>query len=62
VGAMDSTAYSLRDPSFHYMKRIGENVLAECPVKLSVLVDTARKKFLSARLRVHRAHDVRGAV
>ena len=55
IAAIDSTTFARSNPSHHYLRR----TYREGPVKLSVLVDTRRKKFLAARLRALPAHDVR---
>lgn len=55
ICAVDSTGFSLSNPSRHYTNVIG--VKSRCPAKLSVLVDTRTSKALALRFRVKKAHD-----
>src|SRR3989344_1293206 len=59
VAAIDSTTFTRSNPRQLYVPRIDREGPVCRPVKLSVLVDTARQKFLAARLRALPAHDVR---
>jgi hypothetical protein len=58
LAAVDSTYYSLTNPSAHYMRRI-ERTHVSCPAKLSVLVDTRTGTCLACRFRARPAHDAR---
>lgn len=56
--AVDSTGFSRTNPSYHYLRRI-DGRMPSTPVKTSIMVDVDTRKILSARVRVHPAHDVR---
>jgi len=58
--AIDSTGLSRSNPSYHYLKRI-DGKMPKIPVKLSTVLDTKRKKFCAARVRVLPAHDSKDA-
>lgn len=58
IAAVDSTYFSLSDPSWHYARRI-DRVHVSCPAKASVLVDTRTGKSLACRFRARPAHDAR---
>jgi len=58
VAAVDGTGLSRSSPSLYYVKRVNGKP-AKRFVKLSVMVDTRRKKILSACVRMLPAHDVR---
>lgn len=60
IVAIDSTGLSRTNPSYHYLKRI-DGKMPKIPVKLSVALDTRKKKFCAAKIRVLPAHDVRDA-
>ena len=57
ICAVDSTGFSLSNPSRHYTNVIAGKV--RCPAKLSVLVDTRTSKALALRFRAKIAHDAR---
>ena len=57
IAAVDSTGFSLSNPSRHYTNIISGRV--RCPAKLSVLVDTRTSKATSLRFRAKPAHDAR---
>jgi hypothetical protein len=57
IAAVDSTGFSLSNPSRHYTNVIVGKV--KCPAKLSVLVDTRTSKALALRFRAKPAHDAR---
>lgn len=57
ICAVDSTGFSLTNPSRHYTNIIHGKV--RCPAKLSVLVDTRTSKALALRYRAKPAHDAR---
>ena len=52
VAAVDSTTFARSNPSYHYLRRIDQAGPAGVPVKANVLVDTRRKKIVSAYVRV----------
>ena len=52
VAAVDSTTFARSNPSYHYLRRIDRAGPAGVPVKANVLVDTKRKKIVSAQVRV----------
>lgn len=58
IAAVDSTSFSLTNPSAHYLVRISR-IRVPCPVKLSVLIDTRTSKALACRFRAKAAHDAR---
>lgn len=60
IAAIDGTGLSRRKPSYHYLKRI-DGSIPRLPIKLSALVDTRRKKFIDAKIRVLPAHDIKDA-
>ena len=49
--AIDSTGMSRNIVSFHYLWRIDRDKPSTKPIKLSIAVDTAKKKIFSARVR-----------
>lgn len=57
ICAVDSTGFSLSNPSRHYTNVIHGKV--RCPGKLSVLVDTRTNKALALHFRPRKAHDVK---
>lgn len=58
IAAVDSTYFSLTNPSSHYLNRIKKTYVA-CPAKISVLVDTRTDKAISCWFRARPAHDAR---
>lgn len=58
--ALDSTGFSLSNPSYHYLRRIDGNI-PKIPVKLSAAFNTKRKKFCAGKIRVLPAHDIKDA-
>lgn len=58
--AIDSTGFSLTNPSYHYLNRI-DGKIPKIPVKLSVGFDTRKKKFRVAKIRIKPAHDIKDA-
>ncbi len=58
--AIDSTGFSRTQASYHYLYRI-DSKFPQVPVKLSVSIDTRKKKFCCAKIRVLPAHDSRDA-
>ena len=59
VGALDSTTFARSKPSYHYMRRIDRISPSGKPVKLSILVDTRRKKVVAAQVRILPRHDTK---
>ena len=55
--AIDSTGFSLTNPSWHYVKRIDRKKPIKSYIKLSSFFDTRRKKFLTLRIRARPRHD-----
>lgn len=60
IAAIDGTGLSRRKPSYYYLKRIDGKIPC-VPIKLSTLVDTRRKRFIDAKIRVLPAHDIKDA-
>ena len=58
IAAVDSTRFSLTNPSLHYLNRIQQSFVP-CPVHVSVLVDTRRGHILACRHRVRYAGDAK---
>jgi len=58
--ALDSTGFSMENPSYYYLKRI-DGKIPKIPVKLSCAFDTRKKKYRAAKVRVLPAHDVKDA-
>ena len=58
--ALDSTGLSRTNPSYHYLCRI-DGKIPRIPIKLSLAIDTRKKKFCAAKIRVLPAHDLRDA-
>jgi hypothetical protein len=58
IAAVDSTYFSLTNPSAHYLNRISQTYVS-CPAKASVLVDTRTGISLACRFRARPAHDAR---
>ena len=56
--AIDSTGISVQNPSMHFVKRIDRKNPTQNFVKLSVLFDVDKKKFLALKVRVKPRHDV----
>jgi hypothetical protein len=59
VVALDATTFPRSNPSYHYLRAINQISPSGKPAKLSILVDTRRKKVLEAHARAQPAHDVR---
>src|SRR3989338_2627226 len=57
IAAVDSTGFSLSNPSRHYTNVISGRV--RCPATVTVLVYTRTSKALSLRFRAKPAHDAR---
>jgi hypothetical protein len=56
--SIDSTGFSRTNPSYHYLKRI-DGKIPKVPVKASIAIDTRKKKFCAAKIRVLPAHDLK---
>ena len=56
--AIDSTGVSTRNPSPHYMKRIGSKIPRREYAKISVAYDTKNRKFCAVKIRTKLRHDV----
>ena len=56
--AIDSTGVSTRNPSSHYMKRIGSDIPRREYAKISVAYDTKNRKFCAVKVRTKLRHDV----
>lgn len=59
IGAIDATGISRTNASDYYLSRIDRNNPSKQHLKLSIMVDVEKRKFLSARLRSKPVHDVR---
>ncbi len=59
--AIDSSGMSRPLPSPHYYRRIDKPYPIDIPLKISIAVDTRKKKICALRLRSRRAHDIRDA-
>ena len=57
--AVDSTGFSLSNPSWHFVKRINRRKPVKSYAKLSAFFDTRRKKFLAIRIRSKPRHDIK---
>lgn len=60
IVAVDGTGLSRTNPSYYYLRRI-DGKMPKVPVKLSASLDTRRKKFCAARVRVLPAHNIKDA-
>lgn len=58
-GAIDATGISRTNASGYYLKRIDSDNPVKKHLKLSVMIDVERRKFLSAKLRAKQAHDTK---
>ena len=59
VVALDATTFPRSNPSYHYLRAINQISPSGKPAKLSILIDTRRKKVLAAHARALPVHDVR---
>lgn len=57
VASLDATTFSRSNPSWHYIKRIDRKKPVCRPLKLSMIIDTRRKKILALRVRAKARHD-----
>lgn len=57
VASLDATTLSRTNPSWHYIQRIDRKKPVSRPLKLSMVIDTRRKKILALRLRAKARHD-----
>lgn len=58
-GAIDATGISRTSASGYYLKRIDRDNPIKKHLKLSLMVDVERRKFLSAKLRAKPVHDTK---
>ena len=61
IVSVDGTGMSRPLPSPYYYRRIDKPYPVEIPLKLSMAVDTKRKKIVILRLRSKTAHDIKDA-
>lgn len=59
VAAIDSTGISRTNASNYYLHRIDRDNPIKRHIKLSMMVNVEKRKFLSARIRARPVHDVR---
>ncbi len=59
VGAIDATGISKINTSHYYLNRINSSYPIKSYLKLSIMVNVVRRKFLSARVRAKPVHDTR---
>jgi len=57
--AVDSTGFSLTNPSYHYIKRINREKPVKSYVKLSAFFDLESKKFVALKIRKRPRHDTK---
>lgn len=57
--AVDSTGFSLTNPSFHYVKRIDRKNPVKSYIKLSAFFDLKSKKFIALRVRAKPRRDIK---
>jgi len=58
AGAIDASGFSSTNPSYHYLRRIDEQ-MPKCPIKTSILIDIDSRKILSAKIRMKARHDTK---
>ena len=61
IVSIDGTGMSRPLPSPYYYRRIDKPYPVEIPLKLSMAIDTRRKKIIALRLRAKIAHDIKDA-
>jgi transposase len=61
IASIDGTGMSRPLPSPYYYRRIDKPYPVEIPLKLSMAIDTRRKKIMALRLRAKSAHDIKDA-
>ena len=61
IVSVDGTGMSRPLPSPYYYRRIDKPYPVEIPLKLSMAIDTRRKKIMALRLRAKSAHDIKDA-
>ena len=59
IAAIDAIGISRTNASQYYLKRIDSDNPVKRHIKLSIMVDVARKKFLLARIRANPVHDIK---
>jgi len=57
--AIDSTGFSMSNPSFYYIKRINRRKPVKSYIKLSALFDLVSRKFIALRARAKPRHDIK---
>lgn len=59
VAAIDGTGISRTNASHYYLHRIDSDNPVNRHIKLSIMVNVEKRKFLSARIRAYPVHDTR---
>lgn len=59
LAAIDSTGISRTNASNYYLHRIDRDNPIKRHIKLSMMVNVEKRKFLSARIRAYPVHDIR---
>ncbi len=59
IVAVDSTGFSLSNPSYHYVKRINRREYIKSYAKLSAFLDLKNKKFTAIKIRIKPRHDIK---
>lgn len=59
LAAIDSTGISRTNASNYYLHRIDRDYPIKRHIKLSMMVNVEKRKFLSARIRAYPVHDIR---
>lgn len=59
LAAIDSTGISRTNASYYYLYRIDSLNPVKRHIKLSIMVNIEKRKFLSARIRAYPVHDVK---
>lgn len=59
VAAIDGTSMQRSNPSSHYLKRIGREDHISVPIYINVMIDVARRKFISIRHHAKKSGEVR---
>ena len=59
LAAIDSTGISRTNASHYYLHRIDSDNPVKRHIKLSIMVNVEKRKFLSARIRAYPVHDVK---
>ena len=59
IAAIDSTGISRTNASHYYLNRIDSDNPVKRHIKLSIMVNVEKRKFLSARIRAYPVHDTK---